>query len=48
MAQKFNSDSNWDDEGAEQMDEEDFKADAPAGYDDTTAVKRRHGHSHHH
>ena len=36
---KFNSDSNWDDEGAEQMDEEDFKSDAPAGYDDTTAVR---------
>ena len=33
------------------MDEEDYKEDAPAGYDDATATRlrsRRHGRSHHH
>ena len=27
---KNNTDANWDDEGEEQMDEEEFKADSPA------------------
>lgn len=49
LQQKVNTDANWDDEGAEQMDEEDYKADAPSGYDDAKIKARRHhGHSHHH
>lgn len=48
---KNNTDANWDDEGEENMDEEEFKADSPEGYNDTTDTRiknRRHGHSHHH